>query len=74
MINCRIKRLCETFKGLQFNRYLKKLNLSNNQFDEGIDELCLFISENKVVSDLKLRFCNMKHKEVEKIIKSLAHN
>ena len=35
MIDCSINRLSETFKGLLHNRYLKKINISNNQFNEG---------------------------------------
>lgn len=48
------------FTGLNFNKYLKKLNISLNQFDEGTKELADLVRLNKTLTDLRLKFCGLK--------------
>ncbi len=50
MIDCKIGRFSEMFFGMNYNKYLKKLNISLNQFNEGIKELCDMLKINKTLT------------------------
>ena len=56
------------------NRYLRKINLSSNQFEEGTKELCELLKINKTLSEIRLRFCGLKSSQMAEIFKSLHDN
>ena len=73
-MDCKIFRFSEMFSGLYFNKYIKKLNISFNQFSEGTKELCELIKNNKTLIELKLKFCGMKTADFSLFFKALANN
>lgn len=74
MVDCSIKRMNEGFAGLYHNRYLRKLNISGSQFEEGAKELCELLKLNKNLNDLRLRFCGLKTDSIIKIFHALSEN
>lgn len=62
------------FSGLFHNRYLKRINVSNNQFEEGVKQLCQLIKISKLVTEIKMKFCGIKTESFLRIFQALLSN
>lgn len=74
IVDCKIKRMNEAFTGIFHNRYLKRLNISSNQFEEGIKELCDLVKTNKVLNEIRIRFCGLKAENFVSFFEAMTHN
>lgn len=59
-MGCQVKRFSETFIGLLTNRHMRRINISDNIFDEGVKEMSDCIKYNKTITELRFRACNLK--------------
>ena len=77
MNNCQIKFFQPFFDGLLHNKYLKKLDASNNFVDRDSlvhEKIVHFFSFNKYLQELRIKFCNFSEPELNKIFEGLSQN
>ena len=59
LFDCNILTISSLFEGLTHNKYIKKLNISNNLFDDDYATVKNALANNKFLEELRMKFCGV---------------